>query len=267
MEEINYICNNCGECFKSRKKDRKYCSRKCQYGQWRKEAESKRVRICQWCNKEFVMRGLSGKAKRGEVTEGLFCSRKCRWDFVKHNNINGERCNVHFIICVVCGKLFTTRYNKPRCSKKCDIQYYQQKRTPHKLKTRACKNCQEIFIPKYRNKKRLFCSNKCLKLFNRRPTRYKSRAHYYNVAYEYINVLKVFERDGWRCRICGKKTPKEKRGKFYSNSPELDHRIPISKGGGHLYVNVQCCCRKCNNVKSNKNNKGQLPLFEIKSIR
>ena len=49
------------------------------------------------------------------------------------------------------------------------------------------------------------------------------------------------------------------------NAPELDHRIPISKGGGHLYNNVQCLCRRCNGLKSNHNNNGQKPLFEIKS--
>jgi 5-methylcytosine-specific restriction endonuclease McrA len=73
--------------------------------------------------------------------------------------------------------------------------------------------------------------------------------------------LKVFERDGWKCQICGKQTPRARRGYRYSNAPELDHRIPISKGGPHTYGNTQCACRACNLEKSNRSNVGQLPLL------
>jgi 5-methylcytosine-specific restriction endonuclease McrA len=87
-----------------------------------------------------------------------------------------------------------------------------------------------------------------------------------HVAYERRKGhIKVFNRDGWYCQICGKHTPKKNRGKRYSNSPELDHRIPMSRGGGHLYSNAQCACRACNISKSNNDCRGQLPLFEIKT--
>jgi len=66
-----------------------------------------------------------------------------------------------------------------------------------------------------------------------------------------------------QCSRCGKPTPKKNRGKKYSNAPELDHRIPMLKNGNHLYSNVQCACRACNIWKSNKNEVGQLPLYEV----
>jgi len=91
----------------------------------------------------------------------------------------------------------------------------------------------------------------------------RQRARHCGVEYEPINVFKVFERDRWHCQICGKPTPKKNRGTRYPNAPELDHRIPISKGGPHLYSNVQCACRRCNGLKSNKNCDGQLPLFGV----
>lgn len=81
------------------------------------------------------------------------------------------------------------------------------------------------------------------------------------VEYEPINVLKVFERDGWKCGICGKPTLKEKRGSSHRHAPTLDHRVPISKGGPHLYVNVQCSHRECNTRKGNASSIGQLPLW------
>ena len=138
----------------------------------------------------------------------------------------------------------------------------------HILKERICKQCGILFIQIYKNKHRVFCSSLCGKrnMRNSRGSRNaRETARKYNVDYEYINPIKVFERDEWICRICRKKTPKNKRGSNAPNAPELDHRIPISKGGGHLYNNVQCLCRRCNGLKSNHNNNGQKPLFEIKS--
>src|SRR5690606_14803487 len=87
------------------------------------------------------------------------------------------------------------------------------------------------------------------------------------VPYEPVNVLLVFERDGWRCQICGKDTPQSRRGTNYSNAPELDHRIPISKGGPHTYDNVQCACRECNGRKSNRTEEGQINMFTINGLR
>jgi 5-methylcytosine-specific restriction endonuclease McrA len=133
---------------------------------------------------------------------------------------------------------------------------------------RKCKECDKPFTPEYGNKRRIFCSDECSDKFIRRgnPRKNKERAGHFGVLYEYVNAFKVFDRDGWRCQICGKKTPKKNRGTYLSNAPELDHRIPISRGGDHLYSNVQCACRSCNGEKSNHNNSGQLPLFEAGSI-
>ncbi len=69
---------------------------------------------------------------------------------------------------------------------------------------------------------------------------------------ESVNPLKVFDRDKWRCKLCGAKTPKDKRGTCDDDAPELDHILPISKGGSHTYENTQCTCRRCNGLKSNK---------------
>jgi 5-methylcytosine-specific restriction endonuclease McrA len=45
----------------------------------------------------------------------------------------------------------------------------------------------------------------------------------------------------YRCVYCGKKT-----------TLELDHVIPISKGGAHEILNAVPACRSCNGKKSNK---------------
>ena len=52
----------------------------------------------------------------------------------------------------------------------------------------------------------------------------------------------VYDRDGWRCRKCGRKT----------NDLEVDHIYPIAKGGKTTFDNLQTLCHRCN-VKKGAN--------------
>jgi 5-methylcytosine-specific restriction endonuclease McrA len=73
----------------------------------------------------------------------------------------------------------------------------------------------------------------------------KKRANRLGVEYELIDRQTVYLRDKWICGICkGAVNP----GLKYPNkgSASLDHIIPISKGGPHLYINVQCAHLGCN---------------------
>lgn len=53
----------------------------------------------------------------------------------------------------------------------------------------------------------------------------------------------IYDRDGHRCRRCG---ISERFAQL-----EIDHIIPISKGGKTTYDNLQTLCHKCNVEKSN----------------
>ena len=150
------------------------------------------------------------------------------------------------------------------CSYNKFLAYKRRIYEPKPKTERTCKICEKLFESSRPSER--CCSDECKKINADNGKNHKHRALHFNVEYEYINSLKVFMRDGWHCQICGKVTPKERRGTNYTNAPELDHRIPMSKGGGHLYSNVQCACRKCNGEKSNKDNRGQMPLFEIAAI-
>jgi hypothetical protein len=94
---------------------------------------------------------------------------------------------------------------------------------------------------------------------------YRRRARYYGVAYEKVDAGFVFERDGWRCQICGDKTPARLRGGSDPKAPELDHRIQMSRGGAHDYENVQLACRQCNGRKGFRKIVGQVALFATPS--
>jgi 5-methylcytosine-specific restriction endonuclease McrA len=50
----------------------------------------------------------------------------------------------------------------------------------------------------------------------------------------------VFARDEWRCQYCG------------AQAENLDHVIPRSRGGLHVWENVVASCRRCNARKENR---------------
>lgn len=56
---------------------------------------------------------------------------------------------------------------------------------------------------------------------------------------------KIKRRDGYRCQICGKYMPD-------SVGLQIDHIIPVSKGGKTVESNLQVLCDVCNRRKSNK---------------
>jgi 5-methylcytosine-specific restriction endonuclease McrA len=84
----------------------------------------------------------------------------------------------------------------------------------------------------------------------RSDSTHRRRAKKFGCSYEPVSKRKVFERDGWKCQICGISTPEAKRGTIDDDAPELDHIIPLAKRGDHSYRNTQCACRRCNLLKS-----------------
>ena len=277
VTEANGTCKaECLNCHKELvgKNQVKYCSKRCELDYRIKISIEKRTRICIQCGLQFVMNQPSAKHNHGIVKEGQFCSRKCKGLWRRINDRRKMSSEVFFNTCVVCGTIFTSRTKKEWCSHGCQDNINKKKScsrtylfnvSKKQIIERVCKECNNLFAPEYGNKRRLFCSDGCLKKYMGRihSLKDKGRAGRHGVEYEYTNPNKVFIRDGWACQICGKVTPKARRGSRYSNAPEIDHRIPISMGGPHLYSNIQCACRACNGKKSNKRTVGQLPLFGI----
>jgi hypothetical protein len=121
------------------------------------------------------------------------------------------------------------------------------------LKERTCKECAKKFIPEYGNKRRAFCSQDCNDRYGERVGKATRRARMYDAGeIENFDPRYILIRDGWKCYICGCKTPKKLRGTKEPNAPEVDHVIPLARGGGHTEQNVRCICRQCNNKKGAK---------------
>ena len=80
----------------------------------------------------------------------------------------------------------------------------------------------------------------------------RRKARIRGVYHENVRPTEIFERDKWRCRLCGAKTPREKRGTSLPDAPVLDHIVPIVLGGPHSRRNLRCLCYACNASKGAK---------------
>lgn len=67
--------------------------------------------------------------------------------------------------------------------------------------------------------------------------------HFVHVPYRARAALTrraVFARDGWSCQYCG------------AAAENVDHVVPKSRGGLHVWENVVASCRRCNSRKENR---------------
>lgn len=253
---IARICP-CGNKFETTRTAKIFCSEPCQ----RKYSKASFEAVCEGC-------GITYRPKR--TSNKRFCSRKC--SFGQQKKLGAlqpafqkkekalPRSPVFFQSCKHCGVLFASKSRAIRCK----VHSY----VPSEVLTHPCAGGCGTLITGYKNKKwcvgcRKRRAREGYKLKHGKVKKHRHKARKYGAAYEPINPINLFERDQWRCQICGCKTPQRLRGSYHDRAPELDHRIPISKGGGHTWANVQCACRKCNGLKSNHTVVGQLPLFII----
>lgn len=156
------------------------------------------------------------------------------------------------------------RKTKPKyCCNLCCIRHHSTKKTNIDDPI-TCLSCGSIFNKIYvsgRNSPGLkTCSSACsvkrsveTEKAQRRKAKAARRARIVESAeLEIFDPFEIFNRDGWQCQACGVSTPKDLRGTYNDNAPELDHIVPLSKGGAHKRHNCQCLCRGCNIRKSDR---------------
>jgi 5-methylcytosine-specific restriction endonuclease McrA len=66
-----------------------------------------------------------------------------------------------------------------------------------------------------------------------------------------VTLENVYEKFGGKCVCCGKSL-KFGDSPLTEDYPTIDHIKPLSKGGAHLWNNVQLMCRACNMSKGAK---------------
>jgi len=104
-----------------------------------------------------------------------------------------------------------------------------------------------------------FCSKECLDKWldnlcftsNCNDKFYNKKRRVKVMAGDKINRIKLSEDFGWICQLCF--TSIHPNRKFPDNlSSTVDHIIPLSRGGEHIFSNVQPAHLKCNIEKGNK---------------
>lgn len=197
----------------------------------------------------------AAKDKGHEHKRGLFCSWDCKSQHIKDSK-PGPSSVVYAGYCEACGGPFVCKTKRKYCGKEC----WPKATVPTYLERPAfiknCKVCDTRYeVRSSGGMPSQFCSDECrskMRASHRRIAGAASKAKRRAATIEKVDPFVVFDRDGWKCQICGIDTPRELRGSHKNNAPELDHVIPIAKDGKHSYANTQCCCRKCNIKKSDK---------------
>lgn len=180
--------------------------------------------------------------------------------FLKHNKAKSEarpkKTDVWFHECVRCGRIrLLVRYQRTkRCDECADrAKNYQRPIPVFPVGTeRECAKCKQKFLVSSKNQS--LCSEACRqsqeRMWSRNDKRRRRNAKKIVGAVEKVIDVRVFARDKWRCCACGIKVHKKDVNAM--DAAEMDHIIPIAKGGVETYSNVQTLCRQCNQSKSDK---------------
>jgi hypothetical protein len=196
-----------------------------------------REKICEVCGDKF----------RTTHARSKYCGDNCL------RVANGHV--VRIIRCVICGT--AAQRSSPRqvtcmgdeCRRLHTNAYHASRRQKRPERPFSCKHCGRSTTRQGTNRRR-YCEV-CTDIKHRYDVgnSHRARARKNGGDVAPVNPWKVFVRDGWRCQICGCKTPRSAKGKGRPNSPEIDHIVPLRVGGDHTYDNVQCACRTCNRSK------------------
>ncbi len=244
----------------TREQDREY-----QRAKRRRELATRPTKTCAYCAVDF---GKDYKPKGGRPKR--FCTEACRVAFrnaaLRSLTISKRKPKPKpkppkpSKPCPICGVTtlaIRRTCGRPECRKAATPKGAARRQMV--LFALTCPRCRTPFQTKHQTT--THC-RRCVRAMNpnRDHGKHEKRARLKGLPYVYgITPARVFDRDAWRCQLCGRKTPRALRGKHLPTSPELDHIVPLAAGGGHTWDNVQCACHECNAKKGAKP-QGQLRL-------
>lgn len=155
----------------------------------------------------------------------------------------GKGCFFMVRKCRCCGEVASLRREPPKAMvemcRRCSAKGHSKR-----VKDAICVECGAAHLSAHVGARCQTCVGKYVKAAKQRRKAMERGAR----VGENVVADKVFALDGWRCRLC--KCKVQKQYIYAPNAAELDHIIPLSKGGLHAYDNVQTLCRACNGKKS-----------------
>ena len=244
---ISKICETCNTTFqvaKGNKQANRFCSKVCFHN--RVKEYYKCIECGNDCKRHFT--GLEYNTKK------FYCSSTCKEEIERKRNqakidaakpLNDLKEDIKWL------SMSSNKFTRSIIAEMNGwIKQLKEKHEYQSSYQRICKLCGTHYIS---GKRLSYCSVQCSqKADGRRNNLY--RASLFGCEYVKFNPIDVMKRDNWICQACGIDTPKSLRGTLEWNAPELDHIIPMSKGGAHSPDNAQCLCRNCNHIKSNNSN-------------
>lgn len=124
-------------------------------------------------------------------------------------------------------------------------------------KPAVCPECGKNFITKIKRQK--YCCGKCANRVHDRTHEHMRRSREQGGIHDGdISLNTLIVRDKNICHICGKPCDindfKISNDVFIAGDyyPSIDHVIPLSKNGKHVWSNVKLAHRICNSIKSDK---------------
>lgn len=153
--------------------------------------------------------------------------------------------------CKECRKLETKNYRENLSQER--VESFKAYRREYYLKNKAKLNAKNRLTNAEYRKRNPQAHNEYAK--NNRTKinqiQQKRRAITRGVMAESVDNELVFERDGWICQLCFE--PVDPTLMWPDTmAKSLDHIVPVSLGGPHIYDNVQLAHFKCNAQKGNR---------------
>lgn len=242
------------------------------------------MKNCAQCNAPFV----------GKKSHAIYCSRECGLRaFHERRKARGDYDRrIHPKICAACDQPFNGRSNARYCTSRCAYLHSQTQmlaaaikantkprelvrydgppmirqpeatwmKTKNRLTSGQCKVCSSWFVSPHTD---VTCSAECWTIHNRLARQRwvdNRRARKRNAFVEVVYRKKVFERDGYRCHLCNRKTNPD-RLVPHPRAPTIDHVIPLARGGTHEPSNCRTACFLCNSKKGDRGGGEQLLLM------
>lgn len=190
--------------------------------------------ICKECQKREAQRRHEEQAEIKRLTDEIHRL----WNPPKPSKNAYAEQHERFLlrsgVCEICGKSYTVREYVESCALK--------KAQDNGVCSRECRD----------EKKR----RKCRAMHKGRKDTHRHRAKKYGCEYDPgVTLKKLVARDGLECKICGQMCDWDDHSwSKYSGPlyPSIDHIVPMSKGGGHVWGNVQVTHIICNSEKGDR---------------
>lgn len=248
--DLARVCVICGVVFERgpKKPSTITCSTECRrHRQRQREArkqysKSKPSVQCLTCDVEIRDRKGRGPGRK-------YCSHRCANARQRHRALcRPDHCRIYVFACECCGVANVSRRARRFCNSRCYDKYYNETTRQHpqpaaakrQTELRSCPRCGETFSTIWKHQ--VCCSKRCAKALEKQRRRVTSGNRNGS---DRIGITQLARRDNWTCHLCSGPV---NRGKFTGHylDATIDHLVPVSKGGRHVWGNVRLAHFICN---------------------